>query len=405
MAWNCACADPSEPLLREVPAGIVVESSAKVPPEQTKAMGRKLGGQVERITNSKVRVHGRPIQVNVLAAADDASATAILSAVSKGKSFPFCLRKDRVVIEYVGKDVDAALALKTSYELGFQPRPESIRYRVNAELAAVEKADYMSCNPLFNQFLTWQGGADANAARQISQLSKGFTFGRQLVLRNPKLGGPATHAFQPTAAGTPKQTGTSIAYSFDRLPERQGVPYVTATFEITAKDTGFSESTEAPANALTAATPFWPANQPDIVALARGITKGKTDNDAKAAAILEWLTPGRNLKYSGQTGSRWGTGQVLEQKFGHCWDFSDCFVTLARAAGVPCRQVAGWFYGSSGHVWAEYHREGKGWQQVDPTGGGQLRCGLYHIAYFTSEDGEMPILYVAMPKIEPVIPK
>jgi transglutaminase-like putative cysteine protease len=101
-------------------------------------------------------------------------------------------------------------------------------------------------------------------------------------------------------------------------------------------------------------------------------------------------------------GSRWGTSKVLEQEFGQCWDFSDCFVTLARAAGVPSRQVAGWLYGSSGHVWAEFYREGQGWQQVDPTGGGKLRCGIYHIAYFTSEDGEMPILYVSMPKIESV---
>lgn len=405
LALNAKCADPAEPLLRDIPAGVVVDGSAEVAMEQTKALGQKLGGQVERFTNSKVRVHGRPIQVNVITAVDDASATAILAAVAKVKSFPFCLRKGRVVIEYVGKDIDSALALKTSYELGLQPRPESVRYRVIAELAAVEKADYMACNPLFNQFLAWQGRGDADALQQIAQLSKGFTFGRKLVLRNPKLGGLATHTFQPAATGTLKDTGTTIAYSFDRLPEQQGVPYVTATIEITAKDTGFSESAEVPSKTLTAATPFWPADHPNVVALARELTKGKNDNEAKAAAILAWLAPGRNLKSSGQTGSRWGTSKVLEQRFGHCWDFSDCFVTLARAAGVPSRQVAGWLYGSSGHVWAEFYREGKGWQQVDPTGGGQLHCGIYHIAYFSSEDGEMPILYVSMPKIEPMSAK
>ncbi len=152
----------------------------------------------------------------------------------------------------------------------------------------------------------------------------------------------------------------------------------------------------------TASTPWWPAADPSVKALARQITAGKRTNDQKAMAILEWLTPGSNLKYSGRTGSRWGTLRVLEQKFGHCWDFSDCFVTLARAAGVPSRQVAGWLYAGSGHVWAEFYREGEGWQQVDPTGGGKLACGIYHIPYFTSEDGEMPILYVSMPKIEAV---
>jgi hypothetical protein len=52
-------------------------------------------------------------------------------------------------------------------------------------------------------------------------------------------------------------------------------------------------------------------------------------------------------------------------------------------------------------VWAEYYDEKKGgWQQVDSTGAGQLRCDIYHIPYFTTEDGEMPILYVSLPKIE-----
>ena len=72
---------------------------------------------------------------------------------------------------------------------------------------------------------------------------------------------------------------------------------------------------------------------------------------------------------------------------------------------MPARQVAGWLYGSSGHVWAEFYREGKGWQQVDPTGGGVLRCGIYHLPYFTSEDGEMPIVYLALPRIETVTDK
>lgn len=155
-----------------------------------------------------------------------------------------------------------------------------------------------------------------------------------------------------------------------------------------------------PPATLTAATPYWPASDPKVVALARRITEGKSNNDDRAAAILEWLTPGRNSKHSGQTGSRWGAAKVLDQKFGRCWDFSDCFITLARAAGVPCRQVAGWLYGIEGHVWAEYYREGKGWQQVDPTGGGKVRCGLYHIPYFATENGEMPVVYLAMPKIE-----
>jgi transglutaminase-like putative cysteine protease len=190
------------------------------------------------------------------------------------------------------------------------------------------------------------------------------------------------------------------AYSFEELPERHGVPFVAATLNIVVDETGLCADPDPPGADLTAATSFWPADDPDLIALARRITDGAATRDEKVDALLEWLAPGENLRYSGETGSRWGTARVFEQGYGHCWDFSDAFVTLARAAGVPCRQVAGWLYGSSGHVWAEYYREGKGWQAVDPTGGGRLRCGIYHIPTFTSEDGAMPIVYLSMPRIE-----
>lgn len=67
---------------------------------------------------------------------------------------------------------------------------------------------------------------------------------------------------------------------------------------------------------------------------------------------------------------------------------------------MPCRQVGGWLFGTGGHIWAEVLVPGEGWRQVDPTGGGRLACGIYHVALFATEDGEMPIVYAAMPKLE-----
>jgi len=397
------CADPAERLLRELPPGVFVESSTEVPAAQTKAIGRKLGGKIQRLTNSLVRVHGRPIQVNVIEAVDERNAKAVHAGLSKTKTPPFCTRKGPLVVEYVGRDIDAALATKTSYEIGIVEKPKRVRYRVTADLATVEKTDYMECNPLFNHFVAVQDGTNQQAVQQIRELSKKFTFGHGLALRNPNLDGETTtHSLQPRPNDS-TEIGAGIAYTFGELPDRQGVPFVTLTVDTTVGRTGFREWATAPAEHLIAATPFWPADDPAIMTLAQSITAGNGTNGAKAMAILRWLAPGQNLKYSGQTGSRWGTAKVLKQKFGHCWDFSDCFVTLARAAGVPSRQVAGWFYGSSGHVWAEFYREGKGWQQVDPTGGGKLMCGIYHIPYFTSENGEMPILYVGAPKIDVVV--
>jgi len=391
-------AKPVEDFLRDLPPGVLVESSDAVPDGQTRAIEQKLGGRIARLTNSTLRVHGRRIQVNAVTAIDEAQAEAIHATLSGFKKYPFCFRNGNVVIEYVGRDIDEAIALKTSWELGLRPKPGKVRYLVSAKLATVEKMDYMASNPLFNQLLAAQREAAGNPARQISDLSSRFVFGRTLALRDPGLGAyPAVFEFEPGAASE-AGSGPRIEYSFDAVPRRFDIPYVTVTMDFTLGDSGIYES-GPPDSDLTAATPFWPVDDPSISALAEEITSGTGTGEAKVAAILEWLTPGVNLKYSGQIGSRGGTLKALGQGFGRCWDFSDVFVTLARAAGVPCRQVAGWMYGGSGHVWVEYYREGKGWQHVDPTGGGELKCGIYHIPYFTTEDGKMPILYVSMPEI------
>ncbi|MAE62134.1 MAG: hypothetical protein CMJ49_12355 [Planctomycetaceae bacterium] len=391
---------PADAFLRDLPPGLYLQSSDLIPPDQTKAIGRKLGGDITQLTNSILNVHGRTIQVNAITASDDAAAQAIHAAILKMKPYPYCLRTDHLVIEYVGRNIDEALAVKTSYELGFVPKPDHLRYRVVARLATARSADYMALNPLFNQFIAFDRGANDRTIQQIKELSKKITFGQSLTLRNPNLASePAAHQFTPAAAKT-NAAAPIISYTFDQLPNRHGVPYVTAELEIVVDDSGLTPTNEAPPKALTAATPFWPADDPRIKALAERITEGHLTNEDKAMAILQWLTPGKNLKYSGQTGSRWGVIKVLTQKSGHCWDFADCFVTLCRAADVPARQVAGWLYGASGHVWAEFYRQSKGWQQVDATGGGALPCGIYHIPYFTTDTGDMPILYVAMPNIE-----
>jgi transglutaminase-like putative cysteine protease len=97
-------------------------------------------------------------------------------------------------------------------------------------------------------------------------------------------------------------------------------------------------------------TKYWPATDPAIVQLANLITKNTETNDEKVDAIWKWLSPGSNIKYSG-------------------------------------------------HVWCEYFAEGKGWKQVDPTGGNVLPYEMYHLAYFISNDGEMAIVCLKVPII------
>lgn len=391
---------PIEPFFAKLSPGIVVVSSGVVPAAQTEAIGQKLGGKIDRLTNSVISIHGRRLQVNGITTRDAPSAQAIHAALRKIRPEPYCLLRDRLVIEYVAKDLDPAIAQKASFELGFDPKPKLVRYRIVAEMATVDQADYMACNALFNAFLQHGTNGGQSPAAGIAPLAAKFRFGNSLTLRATNLGGEAAERqFQPPPRQS-RETSATVTYDFDQLPRREQVPYVVATMSVSVDDTGLRPVPATPDASLTAATSHWPATDPEIVALARQITAGKESNGAKAKAILEWLTPGKNLQYSGEVGSRWGSKQVLTQKFGRCWDFSDCFITLCRAANIPSRQVAGWLYGSEGHVWAEFYREGKGWQQVDPTGGGQLLCGIYHVPYLTSEDGEMPVVYLSKPQLE-----
>ncbi len=396
---SVTCTLGQDKLFRDLPPGIAVTSAIDAPADQTQAIGQKLGGAIRRLSNNQLVVHGAAIKVNVITAKDGSAADAIEKSLAAMKSQPFLWRDGNRVVEFVAAPGSEALGWKTAWELGLAPKPERVTWRLEAELGLVAEADYMTLNPLFNAFLTQQAGNDPAADERIAALSKGVRGGNQLRIRRVSDEADSIKAEFEPAPTSQVDSGCQTVLTFDQPLARAGVPLVTAVLFGSANKLGFTKA-EAPDEALTVATAWWPVESQEIAKLAATITNGAVGPDEKAAAILEWLTPGRNIRYDGETGSRYGVNKVLDQQFGHCWDFADLFVTLARAADVPARQVAGWLYGTSGHAWAEFYSSAGGWQQVDPTGGGKLACGIYHIAYFTTEDGEMPILYLSMPKLE-----
>jgi transglutaminase-like putative cysteine protease len=79
-----------------------------------------------------------------------------------------------------------------------------------------------------------------------------------------------------------------------------------------------------------------------------------------------------NLEYSGFRAESLGASRALEEQSGDCSEFSDLFVALCRAQGIPARTCDGQLIiatkpgDTSRHKWAEVHFDELGWVPIDP---------------------------------------
>jgi hypothetical protein len=123
-----------------------------------------------------------------------------------------------------------------------------------------------------------------------------------------------------------------------------------------------------------AATPLIPTDG-EVLEMAQQITNGRQGILEKSRAIYDWMVV--NTKRD-PTVKGCGLGIVertLAKRSGKCADLSTVYVALARAAGVPAREVFGLRLGNKAkqditggyHCWAEFYLPGTGWVQVDPS--------------------------------------
>ena len=136
-----------------------------------------------------------------------------------------------------------------------------------------------------------------------------------------------------------------------------------------------------------------PEITPETRRLAQRITTGLSTQYDKAVAIERWLQT--NLTYTLELRDPGTTEPVhfflFDRKKGHCEYFASAFAILARAVGIPTRQVNGFLGGEwneyqgyvavragDAHSWDEVFFPGKGWVTFDPTPsapGGELGRG------------------------------
>lgn len=137
-----------------------------------------------------------------------------------------------------------------------------------------------------------------------------------------------------------------------------------------------AESQESLAR-YTQELPYWQTKNESIKKLA---------NDLKTPyAIYEYVVKSLTYDFSrvSQSKSRIGALEILQKPSSAvCLEFTDLFVTLARAAGIPAREVDGFAFTENSkqrplskvldilHAWPEYYdRQLQSWIMVDPTWG------------------------------------
>ncbi len=177
-----------------------------------------------------------------------------------------------------------------------------------------------------------------------------------------------------------REPQSGALYLFTRWTGSTSARHLVVTFRAHARERRTAALVEAdepfPAEVRRYLTSsFWvPSDDPKVKAIASSIVAGKPRVLARARAVYDWVVDNtrRDPRVAGC-----GTGDVeraLAARSGKCADLSSVYVALARAAGVPAREVFGLRLGRPGetditdghHCWAEFYLPGTGWVPVDP---------------------------------------
>jgi hypothetical protein len=131
------------------------------------------------------------------------------------------------------------------------------------------------------------------------------------------------------------------------------------------------------------------AGDPAIVELAGKLTAGVAERDRQVARLVDWVF--ENLRKDLSTNLTTAS-QVLALRTGDCTEHALLFVALARAAGIPAREVSGVVYMGDEirrfgwHAWAEVDLGGR-WVQVDPSWGEHI-ANATHLALGVGESSD-----------------
>jgi len=152
---------------------------------------------------------------------------------------------------------------------------------------------------------------------------------------------------------------------------------------------------------------YWEVNNPQIKELAKQLKTPQAIYDFVASNLLyDYARVKQEIQRRG------GLGALKNKESAICMEFSDLFITLARAAGIPAREVNGFAYTNNPklrplslkqdvlHAWPQYYNKQQGqWVSIDPTWGNTTggidffnKLDLNHFAFvFHGLDSQLPL--------------
>ena len=143
-------------------------------------------------------------------------------------------------------------------------------------------------------------------------------------------------------------------------------------------------------NLNVAKTDYWDTSNPEIISLSKKLRTPRQIYDYVSTKLkYDYTRVKPNVERLG------GVNALKNPESAICMEFTDLFITLARASGIPAREINGYAYTENPeiqplslvndvlHAWPEYYDVDKGvWIPVDPTWGSTTGG----VDYFTKLD-------------------
>jgi len=376
-----------------LPEGWILEREVELDSTAVGTLQARLGVQLANVRYQFLDVRGFKLQVNLVAAGNDSEAESLAKVLAAGDRADFVGRRGATVVEFA--KMNALTAKACRHVIGLAPEPDAT-WRASFRVACVQTLDYMEVNQVFNLCLAAdREPADGRSRAEILSLIADWVPCNTLRLRAPGPGFDAKYSFVPEPIEV-REEGATTLYRFKDLPVAYGLPYVDVSATIRVAER-FQPIDGTPG--ANAPAPRWALEDMDGRALVARLVEGRATERERLLAVFDYVV--RDIDFRGEeTGSRYGVARVLAQGYGHCWDKSDVFIALCRAAGLRVRQTAGWVPAmNAGHVWAEVYLKDEGWLPVDTTCR-WLGISTDYVPWFLSDDGEMPFVYLNWPRLE-----